>query len=337
EIYSINTQGVINRIKANQEISENDIQNVLDSAKSSLHLIDREILHIFPQKFILDDQIEVTEPIGMLAKKISVNAHIITCPSSLLHNLQRAIIKLGYNPTALVLNQIAASSVLLTKDQKKLGVILVDIGASTINIALFIQGYIWHTSVKIPAGNIITRDLAVNFRIPFAEAERLKEKECNLINNDESVLKVKALGSRQEKLIKLADLNNICRARIKEIIDIIVIDIINTNINESIPVGIVFCGGTAKLKGLCEYLSSVIKTTPFNIGHINANIKGRKEVINNPNNAAVLGLLEYAKNNIKSNDFTSKIFNNYSEFSIFNDEVKYKIKNVITNIKEKFF
>ncbi len=335
-IKSYNCQGVYYRTNPSEVISNNDLKQVLETAKASSLYPDREIIHTIPQNYLIDDQ-SVESPLGMNGKKLTGDFHFVTGSVSVLHNIMRAVNFSELDVSNLIFNGMASScAVLSTEEEKKIGIIVVDIGEGTIDISLFINGNLWHTGVVMIGGFLITRDLSVRLRVPFKEAERIKKVYGNVLfnKNDPSEIEVEALGSKPKKMVKLALVNEIITLRVIEMFEQIAADVISSKLDDIIPLGIIFTGGTSKIKGLPELASSLLKM-PAYIG-IPSFVRGQKEIVENPENSSVLGLIKYhleqedKLQNIRKQKI-SEIDNIFSNISIFDS-----IKNNFSSLKKQF-
>ena len=322
-IKSYNCQGVYYRNRSSEEITKRDLEQVQEAAKASSLFPDREIIHIAEQNYFIDDQ-NVVSPIGMIGKKLTGEFHFVTGSVSVLHNIKRAVNFAEYNVRNLVFNGLAsATSVLNADEEKKMGIIVADIGEATTDISLFINGSLWHTGVVMLGGFYVSRDLAVNLRVPFKEAERIKKEYGNVMFNksDDAEIEISTLGSKPKKKVKLSKINEIITARMVEIFEQVAADIINSKLDDIIPLGIMFTGGTSKMKGLAPFAESML-TMPAYCGSPKY-IKGQKEIIENPENATVLGLLKYgfenlATENTETADNVSAIKSYFNLNTVFN-------------------
>src|SRR5512138_2945778 len=172
-IKGFNSQGVI-AIK-NREVSPDDVRRVIDAAKAIAIPMDREVIHILPQEFIIDDQDGIREPLGMSGVRLEARVHIVTGAVASAQNIVKSCNRAGLDVADIVLEQLASSEAVLSPDEKELGVDLVDVGGGTTDIAIFVDGAIKHTSVLALGGSHLTNDIAVGLRTPMAEAEKIKQ------------------------------------------------------------------------------------------------------------------------------------------------------------------
>ena len=175
-VKGFNSRGVVAVSGKNREISGEDVRRAIDAAKAVSLPSGREILHVLPQDFVVDDQDEITSPIGMTGARLEVNVHIITGNAASTQNIVGCVNRAGVAVLDTVLEQLAASEAVLTNDEKQLGVALVDIGGGTTDFAVFERGSLWHTGVVAIGGGHFTQDIAVGLRTPIPEAEKIKRR-----------------------------------------------------------------------------------------------------------------------------------------------------------------
>lgn len=215
-IKGINSQGVI-AIK-NREVSSEDVKRVIDAAKAIAIPMDREVIHILPQEFIIDDQDGIREPLGMSGVRLEARVHIVTGAVASAQNIIKACNRAGLDVADIVLEQLAASESVLSADEKELGVALIDIGGGTTDIAIFVDGAIKHTAVLSLGGNHLTNDIAVGLRTPMAEAEKIKQKYgccmASLVGKDETI-EVPSVGGRKPRVLSRQLLAEILEPRWK--------------------------------------------------------------------------------------------------------------------------
>ena len=175
-IKGFNSRGVIAVAGKNREITREDVKRAIDAAKAVSLPTGREILHVLPQDFVVDDQDGIGAPIGMAGARLEVNVHVVTGAASSTQNIVSCVNRAGVNVVDMVIEQLAAADAVLTIDEKELGVALVDIGGGTADIAIFERGSLWHTGVVALGGDHFTNDIAVGLRTPVPDAEKLKRK-----------------------------------------------------------------------------------------------------------------------------------------------------------------
>ncbi|HEX9861231.1 MAG TPA: cell division protein FtsA [Nitrospirota bacterium] len=289
-IRSFNSRGVI-AIK-NREISPADIERVIDAAKAVAIPLDREVLHVLPQEFTVDDQDGIKEPLGMSGVRLEAEVHIITGAVTSAQNIVKSCNRAGLEVLDIVLEPLASSYAVLSPDEKELGVAVVDIGGGTTDIAIHMEGGIWHTAVLAIGGNHLTNDIAVGLRTPAGEAEKIKIKYgcalTSLVRDDETI-EVPSVGGRPPRELSRQVLSEIIEPRIEEIFSLARREIIKAGLEERVASGVVVTGGSAIMEGIPESAEKVMELparrgAPINIG-------GLVDVVNSPMYATGVGLV----------------------------------------------
>ena len=292
-IKSFNSHGIV-AVK-DKEITEGDVQRVLDAAKAIAIPMDREVIHVVPQEYIIDDQDGIKEPVGMSGVRLESKVHIVTGAVSSAQNIIKSCNKSGLNVTEIVLEPIASGEAVLTHDERELGVVLVDIGGGTSDLAIFSQGALVHTGVLTLGGNHITNDIAVGLRTPQNEAEKIKIKfgcaMSSLVKGDETI-EVPSVGGRKPRTVPRKLLAEIIEPRVEEIFSLIQREIVKSGYQDMLASGIVITGGTTILDGMVE-LAEFIFDMPVKRG-VPIGVGGLKDVVNSPKFATGVGLLKYA-------------------------------------------
>ena len=287
-IKSFNSHGIV-AVK-DHEISQSDVQRVLDAAKAVAIPLDREVLHIVPQEFIIDDQDGIKEPVGMSGVRLESKVHIVTGAVSSAQNIVKSCNKAGLNVAEIVLEPIASAEAVLTQDERDLGVVLVDIGGGTSDIAIFSQGALVHTGVLTIGGNHITNDIAVGLRTPQNEAEKIKVRYgCALSSlvNAEETIEVPSVGGRKSRTVPRKLLAEIIEPRVEEMFSLIQREIAKSGYQDLLASGVVITGGTTILEGMPE-LAEFIFEMPVKRG-MPIGVGGLKDVVNSPKLRQVLG------------------------------------------------
>ncbi|OGQ50265.1 MAG: cell division protein FtsA, partial [Deltaproteobacteria bacterium RIFCSPLOWO2_02_FULL_47_10] len=221
-IKGLNSRGIV-AIKE-REVQPNDIKRVIDAAQAIAIPSDREVLHVIPQEFIVDDQDGVRDPMGMSGVRLEVKVHIVTAASTSAQNIIKCCNRAGLNVHEILLEQLAGSEAVLGHDEKELGVALVDIGGGTTDIAIFVNGSVVHTSVLPLGGNHLTNDVAVGLRTPAQEAERIKQKYgcvlTSLVQKEETI-EVPSVGGRNPRVLSRQILSEILEPRVEEIFHLV--------------------------------------------------------------------------------------------------------------------
>jgi len=291
-IKGFNSRGVI-AIK-DKEVTQSDVERVIDAAKAVAIPMDREVIHVLPQEFIIDEQDGIKEPLGMSGVRLEAEVHIVTGAVTSAQNIIKSCNRAGLEVRDIVLQQLASSYAALTDDEKELGVALVDVGGGTTDIAIFVQGSIWHTSVLALGGNHITNDMAVGLRTPTTEAEKIKKKAgcalTSMVTGDETV-EVPSVGGRDARVISRHVMAEIIEPRAEEIFALAKREIQKSGFEEMIASGVVISGGTVILEGMPELAEQVFdlpvrRGAPREIG-------GLVDIINSPIYTTGTGLVLY--------------------------------------------
>ncbi len=292
-IKSFNSRGVVAVSGKNKEITPEDIERVIDQSKAVSIPPDREIIHIIPQEFVVDEQDGIKDPLGMSGIKLEVNVHIVTSATTSVQNLKTCIERAGIEIERIVLNQIAASSSTLTHDEMELGVGMIDMGGGTTEVAIFERGSLWYTSIIPIGGDNFTNDIAVGLRTPIPEAERIKKKFGCVSSppmDDEDTIEVPSVGrGKKPRILSRQLLADIIQPRAEEIFRLVDNDIKRMGYEKSLNSGIVITGGTALLEGL-EEVAEEIFDLPVRRGDPSG-IGGLAERVNTPDYAASVGLI----------------------------------------------
>lgn len=293
-ILSMNSHGIV-AIK-DKEVTQGDIDRVIDSARAVAIPADQKILHILPQEYVIDRQEGIKEPVGMSGIRLEARVHIVTGAVSAAQNIVKCIRRCGLEVEDIILEQLASSAAVLTDDEKELGVCLVDIGGGTTDIAVFTDGAIRHTSVIPIAGDQVTNDIAVALRTPTQFAEEIKIKHaCALtqLASLDDLIEVPSLGERPIRQISRLNLAEIVEPRYEELLLLVQAELRRSGFEDLIAAGIVLSGGSSRVEGLVD-LAEEIFHVPVRIGIPQA-ITGLKEVIRNPAYATGAGLLLFGR------------------------------------------
>ena len=291
-IKSFNSTGIV-AIK-DKEITANDVQRVIDAAKAVAIPMDREVIHIIPQEYLIDQQDGIRDPIGMSGVRLEAKVHIVTGAVSSAQNIIKCANKAGLNVAEICLEPIASSEAVLSQDERDLGVVLVDIGGGTSDIAIFKDGAVVYTGVLAIGGNHITNDIAVGLRTPQHEAERIKIRYgCALSSlvKPEETMEVGGVGGRKPRVVARRLLADIIEPRVEEIFSLIQREIVKSGYQDILSGGVVITGGSTLLEGMPE-LAEFILEMPVKRGFPQG-IGGLKDVVNSPKFATGVGLLKY--------------------------------------------
>ena len=293
-IKSLNSHGIV-AIK-DKEVTQYDIDRVIDSARAVAIPADQKILHILPQEFVIDQQEGIKEAIGMSGIRLEAKVHMVTSSVSAQQNIIKCIRRCGLEVDDIVLEQLASCNAVLTDDEKELGICLIDIGGGTTDIAVFVDGAIKHTAVIPIAGDQVTNDIAVALRTPTVNAEDIKRKyACALtqLADVEGTIDVPSIGDRGPRKISMQNLAEIIEPRYEELLMLVQSELRRSGYEELIAAGIVLTGGSSKVTGLIE-LAEEIFHMPVRMG-IPQNVMGLPEVVRNPIYSTGIGLLIYGK------------------------------------------
>jgi len=294
-IKSFNSRGVIAVSGKNREISQEDIERVISQAKAVAIPPDREIIHVIPQEFVVDEQDGIKDPLGMSGIKLEVNVHIVTSALTSVQNLRTCVERAGIEIQNIFLNQIAAATSTLSLDEQELGVGLIDIGGGTTEVTIFERGSLWYTSIIPIGGDNFTNDIAVGLRTPIPEAEKIKKKfgcVAGPLVDEEETIEVPAVGQgRKPRVLSRQILADIIQPRAEEIFRLIDTDVKRMGYEKSLNSGIVLTGGTALLDGL-EEVAEEIFDLPVRRGNPTG-VGGLVDRVSTPDYATSVGLLLY--------------------------------------------
>jgi cell division protein FtsA len=293
-IKGFNSRGVIAVAGKTREITRDDVRRAIDAAKAVSLPAGREILHVLPQDFVVDEQDGIGVPVGMTGARLEVNVHIVTSASTATQNLVSCVNRAGVGVIDTVVEQIGAAEAVLTKDEKELGVALVDIGGGTTDIAIYERGSLWHTAVIGVGGDHFTSDIAVGLRMPIPDAEKLKRKcGCALsamVEEDETI-DVASVGGRRPRVMARRILSEILQPRAEEIFHLVWDEIRRAGYEKSLNSGIVLTGGGAILEGMPE-IAEQIFDLPIRRG-APTGVGGLADHVGSPAFATAVGLVVY--------------------------------------------
>lgn len=292
-VKSFNSNGVV-AIK-DKEVRRDDIARAIDAAKAVPVPSDRQLLHVIPQEFIVDDQDGIRDPIGMSGVRLEVRVHIVTGTTSSAQNIVKCCNLAGLQVEELVLAQLASSEAALTPEETEIGVGLVDIGGGTSDIAVYTSGSIKYTAVLPFGGNHITNDIAIGLRTPIEEAEKIKKKYgcalSKMIGANETI-EVPSVGGRKPRTLMRKTLADIIEPRAEEILSMIYEELTKLGCEKLLASGVVLTGGCANLEGVVE-LAEATFNLPVRRGYP-VGIGGLVDVVNNPVYATGVGLVLHA-------------------------------------------
>lgn len=291
-IQGLNSHGIVG-VK-NREVTAKDIENVIDAARAVHIPADREILHTLPQEYVVDEQDGIRDPLGMAGVRLEAKVHIVTGSVTGVQNVVKSAQKAGLGVADIVLEPLASADAVLYKDEKELGVALVDIGGGTTDITVFHNGAIKHTCVISVGGNHITSDISEILRTPYASAEELKKKfgAASMSGCDpEEYINVPLTGGRVPKSTQRGNLIQVIQPRVEEIMEFVKFELVKSGYDEVLTAGVVLTGGAVLLTGMSEVAESILKH-PVRIGYP-LGIGGLVDVVNSPTFATGVGLVTY--------------------------------------------
>ncbi len=293
-IRSLNSKGVVGVARDDHEITEEDVNRAINAAKALALPIDREIIHVIPQEFIVDDQDGIPDPVGLSGVRLEVEVHIVTAAVTSAQNIVKSVQRAGYDVEAVILEPLASSLAVLDDDERNLGVVLVDLGGGTTDIAMFFEGHIRHTSVVALGGQHVTNDIAIGLRTPIEQAEQIKiDHGCSLSSlvKQNETLTVPGVGGRAPRVISRSVLIDIIQPRMEEILELTYQEMKKSDLKDLMAAGAVITGGGAMLPGTVE-LAEQIWGLPVKLG-IPKYLGGLTETVRSPIYSTAVGLTLY--------------------------------------------
>ncbi len=293
-IRSINSHGVIAVSRSDNEIARTDVDRAIDAARAVAIPVDREIIHVIPQAFSVDDQVGIKDPIGMSGVRLEVEAHIVTASVTTAKNIYRALERCNLGVDHIVLESLAISQAILTEDETDRGVVAIDIGGDLTNVSVFHEGAIRHTAVVALGGKNVTNDIAIGLRTSIDQAETLKQTygaALTALVDPENMIDVPGADGRSMREISQNVLASIIEPRMEEILSLALREIRKAGVADLLTEGAALTGGGALLRGSVE-LAEQIFDFPVRAGQI-AGIDHVPEELNNNRYATGHGLLLY--------------------------------------------
>jgi len=293
-IRSLNSHGIV--AIRDHEVTQVDVDRVIEAAKAVAIPADQKILHILPQQFIIDTQDGIKEPIGMSGVRLEAKVHMVTGSVSAAQNIIKCVRRCSLEVDDIILEQLASSYAVLTEDEKELGVCLVDIGGGTTDIAVFTQGSIRHTAVIPIAGDQVTNDIAVALRTSTQNADAIKIKyACALgrLADPNEMVEVTGVSDRPARRLSRVTLTEVVEPRYEELFNLVQAELQRQGLEELIGSGIVVTGGSAKMEGVVELAEEIFRM-PVRLG-LPKYVTGLVEVQRNPIYATGIGLLLYGR------------------------------------------
>ena len=292
-VSSINSRGVAGI--SSEIVDEVDVARALDAARAVAIPHNREIIHIIQRGFTVDGQDGIATPLGMHGYRLEVEAHIITAAQATVENLRQCVGAAGVDVLQFVLNPLASGDVVLTDNERQMGVAVCDIGGGTTDLALYVDGHVWHTMVLAVGGNHITNDIATGLRLPLSQAEEIKKKYGYALKSGvgaEDTFTVKSFNEEQPVKISRQDLAHIIEARVDEMFALTLQEIKRSGYDGLLPAGMVLTGGTSALPGIRQLASQVLGL-PVRTAQPE-NLVGLVDQLKSPAYSTGIGLLHWA-------------------------------------------
>jgi cell division protein FtsA len=297
-VKAFNSRGVVAVAGRNREITRDDVKRALDAARAVALPGGREILHVLPQDFVVDDLDGIPAPVGMMGSRLEVNVHVVTGSSASMQNMVACVNRAGVEVAETVLEQLAAAESVLTEDERELGVCLVDIGGGTADFAVFERGSLWHTGVLAIGGDHFTQDAAVGLRMPLQDAEKLKRRSGSALTAivpDDETIEVASMPARRPRVLSRRVLSEILQPRAEEVCHLLWDEIRRAGFERSLNSGIVLTGGGAMLEGMAD-IAEQIFDMPVRVGAPRG-VGGLADHVATPAFASPVGLVQYVHRN----------------------------------------
>jgi cell division protein FtsA len=324
-IKAFNSHGIV-AVK-NKEVTQRDLERVIDAAKAVAIPMDREVLHVLPQDYIVDDQNGIKDPLGMSGVRLEAKVHIVTGAVTSAQNIIKCCNRTGLNVAEVVLAPLAAAEAVLTDEQRELGVVLVDMGGGTTDIAIYHNGTVKHTAVLGIGGNHVTNDIAAGLRTPFNDAERIKQRygfaSAAMVTDDERV-DVPSVARKGAGTVSRQILCEIIEPRLDEIFELVQKEITKSGLEGALASGIVVTGGSMLLPGAVE-MGERCLGLPVRLG-APAHVGGLVDIVDNPIYAAGVGLVLHGMKRQERNIFRIR-----------DDKILSKVKHRMSDWLSEFF
>ena len=292
-VSSVNSRGVVGITGG--VIDEDDVARALEAAQAVAIPHNREIIHVIQRGFIVDGQDGIRTPVGMHGYRLEVEAHIITASASTVENLRECVQAAGVEVSQFVLNPLASAEVVLSETERQMGVVVCDIGGGTTDLAIYIDGDIWHTMVLAVGGNHITSDIAHGLRLSLPQAEDIKKANGHAVEGeigDEETFTVRGFGEERPAQVSRKELAHIIEARVEEIFELVLQEIKRSGYDGLLPAGMVLTGGSSLLPGM-RTLGGKVMGMPVRLARPE-NLVGLTDQLNSPAYSTSVGLLYWA-------------------------------------------
>ncbi len=294
-VRGLNSHGIV-AVK-DKEVREADISRVIEAAKAVAIPMDREVLHVLPQQYVIDDQDGIRDPLGMAGVRLEAKVHIVTTAVTSAQNVVKCANRCGLQVADIVLEPLASSQAVLEDDEKELGVAMIDIGGGTCDIVVYADGAIVHTSVLPLGGGHVTNDIATVLRTPLESAEKIKRKYgCALrdLLEDGETMEVPSVGGRGPRVLPRIKLVEIIEPRIEEIFEHVKKELMRSGYADSLAAGVVLSGGATAMEGVSEMAEQVLGL-PIRRG-LPTKVGGLTDVVRSPAFATGVGLVMFGAN-----------------------------------------
>ena len=289
-IKAFNSHGIV-AVK-NKEVTQRDLERVIDAARAVAIPMDRDVIHVLPQDYIIDDQDGIREPLGMSGVRLEAKVHIVTGAATSAQNIVKCCNRTGLNVAEMVLAPLAAAEAVLSDEERELGVVLIDVGGGTTDIAIYHDGTVKHTAVVGIGGNHVTNDIAAGLRTPFNDAERIKQRHgfarASMVTDDERV-DVPSVAGKGAGSVSRQILCEIIEPRLDEIFELVQKEVAKSGFEGALTSGIVITGGSMLLPGAVEMAERSFGL-PVRLG-VPARVRGLIDIIGNPTYATGVGLV----------------------------------------------
>ena len=324
-IKAFNSHGIV--AVRNKEVAQRDLERVIDAAKAVAIPMDREVLHVLPQDYIIDEQDGIKEPLGMSGVRLEAKVHIVTAAVTSAQNIVKCCNRTGLNVAEIVLAPLAAAQAVLGEEERELGVVLVDMGGGTTDIAIYHDGTVKHTAVLSIGGNHVTNDIAAGLRTPFNDAERIKQRfgyaKATMVTSDERV-EVPSVAGKSPSTVSRQILCEIIEPRLDEIFELIQREIAKSGYEGSLASGVVITGGSMLLPGAVGMAERSFGL-PVRLG-VPTHVGGIVDVINSPAYAAAVGLVLHGMKRQERNVYRPR-----------DDKIISKVKHRMSDWLSEFF
>lgn len=304
-IKSADSKGIVTVSRNDNQISDHDVQRCMEQASTINIPEDREIIHVIPQNYVVDEQLGIRNPVGMCGVKLQSNVHVVTVASSYAQNIYNAIRAADIETQEIVLEPLASSYAVLHDDERELGCAVIDMGGGTTDAAVYLgESLKYTTSIEFGGANV-TSDLAFALRTPLAQAEEIKRKygACEVADIEEESIQVPGVGGARDKEVDKSFIAKVIRARMQEMFQMLAKDLKRQKVLNHLGAGIILTGGGSLCKG-ADKLAEEVFGVPVKVGYPKQ-LKGLYDSISTPQHATGVGLILYGLENMKQNNYTS--------------------------------